>query len=82
MERDRVRAEATELFNLKLLFVPNAELTIAGASAEFFMGNVRGIGEVAATYADASIEEIKASLPHWESTFEVLYARFLDRKEP
>jgi hypothetical protein len=46
------------------------------------VGAVPGIGEAAPTYTDASIEEIEASLPHWEPPFEVLYASFVDREVP
>lgn len=46
------------------------------------MGDVPGIGEVAATYTDDPSDVIEASLPHWDSSMEVLYATFLDRKEP
>lgn len=73
--------QPTDTFNLKLQFVPSAELNISGVSAEFFMGDVPGIGEVAATYTDDSDEEIEASLPHWDSPMEVYFATFLDRKD-
>lgn len=72
----------TDLFNLKLQFVPGAELNVSGESAEFLMGDVPGIGEVAATYTDDPLDVIEASLPHWDSSIDVRYATFLERKEP
>lgn len=72
----------TDLFNLNLQFVPGAELNVSGASAEFLMGDVPGIGEVAATYTDDPLDVIEASLPHWDSSFDIRYATFLERKEP
>ena len=72
----------TEHFNLKLLFAPGAEMSVSGASAEFFMGKVAGIGGAAVSFAESSSKEIDASLPHWDSRIEVLYATFLDRREP
>ncbi|HEX2294068.1 MAG TPA: hypothetical protein VHN37_02035 [Actinomycetota bacterium] len=68
----------TDVFNLRLLFVPGAELNVSGARAEFFMGHVPGIGDVPATFTHASVDEIEASLPHWNSPFKTLYATFLD----
>lgn len=72
----------TDLFSVELVFVPGAHLNVSGSSAEFFLGDVPGIGEVAASYTDDPIEVIEASLPHWDSPFDILYATFLDRKEP
>jgi hypothetical protein len=69
----------TDIFNLRLVFVPGAELNLSGRSAEFFMGDVPDIGDVAATFTHASGSEIEASLPHWTSPMEVLYATFLEQ---
>jgi hypothetical protein len=71
----------TDLFNLKVVFEPGAELSVSGASAEFFMGDVPGIGEVAASYSDATVDAIESSLQHWGSHIQILYATFVDRKE-
>jgi hypothetical protein len=70
------------MWSLSLAFVPDAQLDVQAASAEFFVGDVPGCDEAPPDYTEADDETIAAGFPQWRSTFEPVHAVFLDSGWP
>jgi hypothetical protein len=57
---------------------PGARLTLAAASAAFFVGDVHGLPEAPPDYSQADRGSIMAKVAGWNSPFDPVSAVFLD----
>jgi len=65
-------------FTLSLGMVPDAGLTLRARGAEFFVGDVPGLGEAPPDFFECSADLVRAEMPGWQSVFVPGYATFLD----
>lgn len=64
-------------FSLKMDCYPQAALQLCGASAEFYVIDVPGIGETPPDYTDADERTIESKLVGWSAPFSLLQATSL-----
>lgn len=57
---------------------PGGRLEIAGAGAEFYVGDVPGCDDAPPDFLDATDEELRTGLAGWSSEFKPVHASFLD----
>jgi hypothetical protein len=62
--------------NLRLLFFPDAELTVVGRSGAFFAGDVVGLPDTPPDFV-GSDEEVAAGMASMDSLFEPTQATFI-----
>jgi len=67
-----------DLFSLSLAFFPRASLRLVSERAEFYVGEVPGLGATPPDYGFDDDARIKAGLAAWTSIFEPAQAAFLD----
>lgn len=65
------------LFHLFLGMLPDAELRLSATSAQFFIGDVEGIGDVPPNYVDDDEATIQAGIAGWRSRFSPVGAVFI-----
>jgi hypothetical protein len=75
---DRAWTSGVRVFSIRLGFVPDARLTVAADSAEFYVGDVDVIGDTPPDYGGADDAVIRAGLADWSSPFSPVHAVFLD----
>lgn len=69
-------------WHVEIARVPSSRLSVSGAEAEFFVGDVPGGDEPPPDFLDATDEEIRSGLPGWSSDFEPVHASFSSRAGP
>jgi len=72
-----VPANKDGVINLRLIFFPSADLTVAARSAAFFAGDVPGLPEAPPDFAGGDAE-VAAGMASMDSPFEPMQATFIE----
>ncbi|MFB6720592.1 hypothetical protein ACFCV3_10545 [Kribbella sp. NPDC056345] len=70
---------ARESWQAVVGFVPDAELTVLGTGAAFYVGNIPGGDAPPPDYLTASDDELRAGSPLWSSTVDLVAAMFTEQ---
>lgn len=65
------------LLEMDVALSPDSSVTIRGTSADFYVLDVSGIGEVPPDYCSGTESDIRSGLPGWGSSFSLLQASCL-----
>lgn len=70
-------ASEGELIHLRLLFFPDATMTVAARSAAFYAGNVPGLSDTPPNFTDSD-QQVSSGMASMDSPFEPTQATFIE----